>query len=150
MTATTAVDPLHPALPLWPRVGRYAFAIGVGALLGAGSAVEWLDGPLPESQRGTAHAVIALDLVLGVVSLALLPRRRRRPLAVASTVVALLSVSTASFGSALVAIVSMGTWRRRMWAVLTGGVFFTGLLVVSALELPTRPPDQAPWEVVAA
>ncbi|MDQ3312719.1 MAG: hypothetical protein M3517_11500, partial [Actinomycetota bacterium] len=77
MTATTEVDPLHPALPLWPRVGRYAFAIGVGALMGVGNAVERLDGPLPESQQGTVYAVLALDLVLGVVSLALLPLRRR-------------------------------------------------------------------------
>ncbi|MDQ3423670.1 MAG: histidine kinase dimerization/phosphoacceptor domain-containing protein, partial [Actinomycetota bacterium] len=149
MTATTEVDPLHPALPLWPRVARYAFAIGVGALMGVGNAVERLDGPLPESQQGTVYAVLALDLVLGVVSLALLPLRRRHPLAVACTVVALLSVSTASFAPALVAIVSMGTWRRRPWVVLTGGVFLTGLLVVIALDLPTRPPDEAPWEVVA-
>jgi len=149
MTAATEVDPLHPALPLWPRVGRYAFAIGVGALMGVGNAVERLDGPLPESQQGTVYAVLALDLVLGVVSLALLPLRRRHPLAVACTVVALLSVSTASFAPALVAIVSMGTWRRRPWVVLTGGVFLTGLLVVIALDLPTRPPDEAPWEVVA-
>jgi hypothetical protein len=28
-------------------------------------------------------------------------------------------------------------------------VFLTGLLVVIALDLPTRPPDEAPWEVVA-
>jgi signal transduction histidine kinase len=143
------VDPIHPALPWWPRVGRYAFAIGVGALLGVGGAVERLDG-LPESQQDTAYAVIALDLALGLVSLALLSLRRRHPLAVACTVVALLSVSTASFGPALVAIVSMGTWRRRPWAVLTGGVFLTGLLVVLALDLPTRLPDEAPWEVVAS
>ena len=110
---------------MWPRVGRYAFAIGVGALVGVGGAVERLDG-LPESQQDTAYAVVALDLVLGLVSLALLPLRRRHPLGVACTIVALLSVSSASFGSALVAIVSMGTWRRRPWAVLTGGVFLTG------------------------
>ena len=29
-----STDPLRPALSGWPRVGRYAFAIGVGALLG--------------------------------------------------------------------------------------------------------------------
>ena len=149
MTTATEVDPLHPALSLWPRAGRYAFAIGVGALVGVGNAVERLNGPLPESQQGTVYAVLALDLVLGVVSLALLPLRRRHPLAVACTIVALLSVSTASFGPALVAIVSMGTWRRRPWAALTCGVFLTGLLVVIALDLPTRPPDETPWEVVA-
>jgi signal transduction histidine kinase len=148
MTTTTEVDPLHPPLPLWPRVGRYAFAVGVGVLLGLGGAAERLDG-LPESQHGTAYVVIALDLTLGLVSLALLPLRRRHPLGVACTIVALLSVSGASFGSAMVAIVSMGTWRRRPWAVLTGGVFYTGLLVVLVLDLPTRPPDEAPWEVVA-
>lgn len=141
-------DPLHPALPLWPRVGRYAFAIGVGALIWVGAAVERLDDPLSESQQDTAYAVIALDLALGVVSLALLSLRRRRPLAVACAIVAMLSVSGASFGSALLAIVSMGTWRRRPWAVLTGSVFLTGLLVVIALDLPTRAPDEAPWEVV--
>ena len=149
MTTATEVDPLHPGLSSWPRAGRYAFAIGVGALVGVGNAVERLDGPLPESQQDTVYAVLALDLVLGLVSLALLPLRRRHPLGVACTVVALLAVSTASFGPALVAIVSMGTWRRRPWAVLTGAVFLTGLLVVIALDLPTRPPDEAPWEVVA-
>jgi len=150
MTETTKVDPLHPALSLWPRVGRYAFAIGVGALLGVGNAVERLDGPLPESQQDTVYAVLALDLVLGVVSLALLWLRRRHPLGVACVIVALLSVSAASFGAALVAIVSMGTWRRRPWALLTGGVFLTGLLLVIALDLPTRTPDEAPWQVIAS
>ena len=148
MTATTEVGPLHPALPLWPRVGRYAFAVAVGTLTVVGGAVERLDS-LPESQLDTAYAVIALDLALGLVSLALLSLRRRHPLAIACTVVALLSVSAASFGPALVAIVSMGTWRRKPWAVLTGGVFLTGLLVVIVLDLPTRAPDEAPWEVVA-
>lgn len=149
MTATTEVDPLHPALPLWPRVGRYAFAVAVGALIWVGTAVERLDDPLSESQQDMAYVVLALDLVLGVVSLALLPLRRRHPLAVACAIVAMLSVSGASFGAALLAIVSMGTWRRRPWAVLTGSVFMTGLLVVLALDLPTRAPDEAPWEVVA-
>ena len=143
-----STDPLDPVLSGWPRVGRYAFAVAVSTLTGVGGAVERLDG-LPESQLDTAYAVIALDLALGLVSLALLSLRRRHPLAVACTVVALLSVSAASFGPALVAIVSMGTWRRRPWAVLTGGVFLTGLLVVIALDLPTRPPDEAPWETVA-
>jgi signal transduction histidine kinase len=142
-------DPLHPALPVWPRVGRYLFALAVGALIGVGNAVERLDGPLPESQQGTVYAVLALELVLGVVSLALLSLRRRHPLGVACVIVALLSVSAPSFGAALVAIVSMGTWRRRPWALLTGGVFLTGLLVVIALDLPTRTPDEAPWEVIA-
>ena len=126
-------DPLHPALPVWPRVGRYAFAVAVSTLVWVGGAVERLDAPLTEAQQDTAYAVIALDLVLGLVSLALLSLRRRHPLGVACTVVALLSVSAASFGPALVAIVSMGTWRRRPWAVLTGGVFLTGLLVVIVL-----------------
>jgi signal transduction histidine kinase len=145
-----STDPLHPALSGWPRVGRYLFAIGVGALMGVGNAAERLDGPLPESQQDTVYAVLALDLVLGVVSLALLPLRRRHPLGVACVIVALLSVSVSSFGSALVAIVSMGTWRRRPWAVLNGGVYLTGLLVVIALDLPTRSPDDAPWQVVAS
>ncbi len=143
-------DPLHPALSGWPRVGRYAFALAIGVLLGGGNAGERLSGPLSESQQDTAYAVIALDLALGLVSLALLSLRRRHPLGVACVIVALLSVSVSSFGSALVAIVSMGTWRRRPWALLTGGVFFFGLLVVIALDLPTRPPDEAPWEVVAS
>lgn len=144
------MDPLHPPLSSWARAWRYLFATAVGALLGLGNAVERLDGPLPESQQGTVYAVLALDVVLGVVSLALLSLRRRHPFAVACTVVALLSVSTASFGPALVAIVSMGTWRRRPWAVLTGVVFLAGQVLVIALDLPTRPPDEAPWEVVAA
>jgi signal transduction histidine kinase len=131
-------------------VGRYAFALAIGVLLGGGNAGERLSGPLSESQQDTAYAVIALDLALGLVSLALLSLRRRHPLGVACVIVALLSVSVSSFGSALVAIVSMGTWRRRPWALLTGGVFFFGLLVVIALDLPTRPPDEAPWEVVAS
>lgn len=149
MATATDTDPLHPPLSRRARVGRYVFAVAVGTLTGVGGAVERLDG-LPESQQDTAYAVIALDLALGLVSLALLSLRRRHPLAVACTAVALLSVSGASFGAALVAIVSMGTWRRRPWALLTGGVFLTGLLVVLALDLPTRPPDEAPWEVVAS
>jgi signal transduction histidine kinase len=142
-------DPLHPALSLWPQVWRYAFAVAVGMVVWTGGAVERLNAALTDSEQATAYAVIALDLALGVVSLALLSLRRRYPLAVACAIVAMLAVSSASFGPALVAIVSMGTWRRRPWAVLTGAVFYAGLVIAIVLDPPTRPVNETLGEVIA-
>ena len=66
--------------------------------------------------------LIALDLLLGVVTLCLLPLRRRYPLAVACLTIVATTVSTASIGPATIALVSMATWRRRAWVVVAGAV----------------------------
>ena len=70
---------------------------------------------------------------LGVVALALLPLRRRRPLLVAGLTAALSSVSASAVGASTLAAVSMSTRRRWAGAAVVGvvwavaGAFYQGL-----------------------
>ena len=53
------------------------------------------------------------------MSVALLPLRRKRPFLVAMVTISLGCFSAASIGAATLAVVSMATWRRRNWVVIT-------------------------------
>ena len=89
-----------------------------------------------------------LDLLLGVMTLCLLPLRRRYPLAVACLTIVATTVSTASIGPATIALVSMATWRRRAWVVVVGAVaLVTGVAVGGVLPhgLPRYPDRAASW-----
>ncbi|MDQ0372565.1 sensor histidine kinase [Cellulomonas humilata] len=135
--------PPQPALSVWSRVWRYLVAIAVGVTAWAISAAEHTNfAPEPE---GVAVGLIALDLLLGVLTLGLLPLRRRYPLVVACLTTVATTVSTASIGPATIALVSMATWRRRAWVIVVGAV----TLVVSVLSevyyrtaFPGTPPDR--------
>ncbi|GEL99912.1 sensor histidine kinase [Cellulomonas terrae] len=123
----TTPTPPQAALSLWSRVWRYLVAaiVGVGAwgvMLAEHASFE------PELDEVTL-VLTALDLLLGIVTLCLLPLRRRYPLAVACLTIAATAVSTASIGAATIALVSMATWRRRSWVVLVGAVaLLTGIV----------------------
>src|SRR5688500_17280681 len=113
-------DQLHPPLRPWSRAWRYLLAAAAGIAAAAG----WLAEPLTVPQEETSGAALILDFGLGVAALAVLPLRRRYPLAVACLTTAASVVSVAAMGPVTLAVVSMATWRRRAWVVVTASVFF--------------------------
>lgn len=120
-------SPPQAALSRWSRVWRYlvAIAVGVGAW---GITVAERANFQPEPDE-LVFVLTLVDLVLGLMTLCLLPLRRRYPLAVACLTIAATAVSTASIGAATIALVSMATWRRRAWVVVVGVVaLVTGIL----------------------
>jgi signal transduction histidine kinase len=126
---TTDALPLPPAeLSRWSSAWRYLVAVVVGIVAWGATAATHLAGASPEvSDLG--GGLIALDLLLGVVSVCLLRLRRRYPLLVACLIIAATTVSTASSGAATIALVSVATWRRRSWVVVVGVVLLvTGMV----------------------
>jgi signal transduction histidine kinase len=131
---------LRPPLLFWSRAWRYLAAVAAGAAAWSVTAAVWLSVPMGQAQQDAAGAVLALDLALGAMALALLPLRRRRPLAVAGLTTALTTVSVAGLGPATVAIASMATWRRRNWVVVVAAVSVIGGLVAEGLFRPRFAP----------
>ncbi|AEE45457.1 sensor histidine kinase [Cellulomonas fimi] len=134
---------LHPRWRGWSRVWRYLLAAGLGFSLWtaqvAALTVPEIAGEAavtPPSEE-IVGAAILLDLVLGVVALALLPLRRRHPLAVAVATTAATAVSAIAIGASTFAIVSMATWRRGRWLVVVGAVWISTTLYSSYLHVPT-------------
>ncbi len=132
MPEPAASVPLRP----WSRVWRYLAALGVAALLWVVVAIDVLfsrDDAVPRDDMDVLTAALVLDLALGVVALALLPLRRRRPLLVAGLTAALSSVSASAVGASTLAAVSMSTRRRWSGAAVVGvvwavaGAFYQGL-----------------------
>lgn len=131
MTVTQSTT--APAVGTWSRVWRYLLAALIGAVTWAGVVAtsdlgETGGGVVIEGVRSVL--LLALDPLLGIVALALLPLRHRRPLLVAVVVTALTGVSSAAVGAALFAIVSMST-RRRWRPVVVCGVVWVAVSVVS-------------------
>lgn len=129
MLLTTPTTP-QAALSPWSRVWRYLVAatVGVGAwgvMLAEHTSFE------PDLDEVT-FVLLALDLLLGVMTLCLLPLRRRYPVAIACLTIAATSVSTASIGSATIALISMATWRRRSWVLIVGAVALLAGIVSEA------------------
>ena len=141
--------PPQAALSRWSRVWRYLVAAVVG--LGAWAVTLAEHTSFMPELSGVVVVLTALDLLLGVVTLCLLPLRRRYPVAVACLTLAATTVSTASIGPATIALVSMATWRRRSWVVVTAAVaLVTG--VVSEVYYRTAfpgPPTEG-FEVLLA
>jgi len=127
-TAQLRKAPAPPPLRPWSRIWRYLLAGGLAL-------VAWLvvvDDLLPDDLTHVpdlVNGVIVLDLFLGLCSLALLPLRRRYPVLVAATTVAMSSASAAAFGASVLAAVSMAT-RRRVRGVLVVGVFWLAATLV--------------------
>ncbi len=122
-------DQLHPPLRGWSRVWRYLVAAAVGVGAWAAASADRLSAPLTAAQQDVLGAVLFVDLVVGAGTLALLPLRRRYPLAVASLTTAASAVSVAGMGPAALAVVSMATWRRRTWVVVVAAVFLAARAV---------------------
>src|SRR5687767_6871745 len=116
----TTPTPPQAALSRWSRVWRYLVAFAVG--LGAWSVTVAERTSFTAEPDDVVAVLMLLDLVLGLVTLCLLPLRRRYPLAVACLTMTATMVSTFSAGPATIALVSMATWRRRSWVVIVGAL----------------------------
>jgi signal transduction histidine kinase len=96
-------DEYQPPLRTWGRVWRVLAVLLI-------SGVAW--GALAEDQWRSYRWWFYTDLALGVVSLALMFRRRRNPVAVAAVTAVLSAVSGSASGPATLALVSLATRRR--------------------------------------
>jgi signal transduction histidine kinase len=117
-------------------VWRYPAAAAAGALVWVVAAADLMLTPMTAAQTDVAGTVLALDAVLGVAALAVLPLRRRHPLLVACATVAVTAVSVSACGAAAVAVVSMAHRRRRDWVVVTAAVAAVAVLVFTVLYRP--------------
>ncbi|MEE6272328.1 histidine kinase [Georgenia sp. MJ206] len=115
----------QPTLRPWSRVWRYLVAAGVGLIMLLVVSVDLIpydEDPVTEASL-RAGALLFLDAALGLVALCLLPLRRRLPLLTAVLTSALSALSASAIGAATIATVSMGTWRRWLWAAAVASVW---------------------------
>ena len=119
MPSTTDLSAETP-LSRWSSTWRYLLAAVVGLFAWAVSAGENMS--LSTAPQDVLGGLVALDLLLGVMTVCLLGLRRRYPVAVACLTIVATAVSAASVGAATIAVISMATWRRRAWVVIVGVV----------------------------
>jgi signal transduction histidine kinase len=149
--------PEPPPLRPWSRIWRYLLAATGAAAIWLLIALDLLSlaeadggsfGALAPPVADRVVAVLVLDLVLGVVALALLPLRRRHPAAIACTTAALTSVSGSAAGAAALAAVSMSTWRRRRAVLATGATWAVATVAYEWFYRPSLPVP-APFTALA-
>ncbi|TWH25791.1 signal transduction histidine kinase [Isoptericola variabilis J7] len=103
---------------MWGEVWRVLVAAVFGMVMGAFVAYE-----ADMGDRLISDELWALDFLVGLLGLGLLPLRRRAPLTVALLLSAATTVSIAVVGAAVIAVVSLAT-HRRWWSVGVVGVVF--------------------------
>ncbi len=116
----------QPPLTRWSHTWRLVLVLAV-------SAVAWFE--LAQWQLENSPEWFVLDLVIGLVSLGLMTRRRRHPVAVAVVANALTAVSASAGGPATLALMSLAT-RRRWREIIPVGV----LTLVASTALETMNP----------
>lgn len=127
-------------LTWWVHTWRLLVAAAAGVVL-LGSVLD------PAVAQPVASGTYALDAVLGVVSLVLLPWHRRFPVVVPLVLQAMTAVSVMSTGAASVAPVSVGT-RRRWRLIVAAALTALGAYVVGTRTYP--PAGDSPPPVVDA
>ncbi|WP_020524860.1 sensor histidine kinase [Catelliglobosispora koreensis] len=135
-------EQLHPPLRTWSRLWRYLLAASAGVAAWIASALVMLSSPMTPAQEDVVGAALFLDFGLGVAALAMLPLRRRFPLAVACLTAVASVASATAMGPATVALVSMATWRRRAWVVAAAVVFTAGAVVSEVAYRPRLSPAE--------
>src|SRR5688572_12032362 len=89
-------EQLHPPLRPWSRVWRYLLATAAAVAAWIAAAAVWLSEPMTAAQEDVVGAALFADLGIGLATLAVLPLRRRFPLAVACVTTAASVVSAAA------------------------------------------------------
>lgn len=134
---------MPPPLDSWSKTSRYLFAAAVGAFVWIAYAVVLTaPGRVAGTQSDRIGPALLIDFVFGVAAVASLAVRRRHPLAVACLVAAASVVSVSSTGALIVAVVSMATWRRRWWVLVTGAVCAAGAIVSESVYRPRFTPAE--------
>ena len=137
----------QPALPTWSSVWRYLVAAGVGLVAWGVTTAEHLS-VSPPAAENVAGTLVVVDLVLGVMTICLLPLRRRYPLPIALLTMLATTVSAASVGAATIALVSLATWRRRSWVVVVGVVALVSGLASELFYRAAFPGRDDSWYLV--
>ncbi|WP_250446970.1 sensor histidine kinase [Actinotalea sp. C106] len=133
--------PAPPPLRPWSRVWRYLVVIAVGLITWIAVTADLMpqDDGAPDEVVGRLGAAIVLDLVLGVIGVALLPLRRRYPTTVASATAALTAFSGAAIGAAGLSAVSMSTHRRWRPVIVTGVAWLVAGVIYEGVYRPSLP-----------
>ena len=122
---------------VWGETWRLLLALVVGGIV-FGAVLVDADQP----GKPAAPEVLAfVEVVLGIVALALLPFRRRFPLPVALATAVLSSFSALSAGASLIALVSLSTHRRWRPVAVAAVASILGGLVYESL----RPSGDGVW-----
>ncbi|WP_129336979.1 sensor histidine kinase [Cellulomonas endophytica] len=130
-----------PPLGAWSRVWRYGVVALVALLVWV--LVAWdsitasgtREEP-PPGDVGPVGAALALDALLGLAAVALLPLRRRHPVLVGVLTTGATALSGSALGAAALAVVSLSTRRRWREVVPVVGVLLAATLVY---EVAFRP-----------
>lgn len=130
-----------PRLGPWSRTWRYLLAVGTGLVIWAFVASDV--GGSPVADEASAGAMVLLDLVLGLVAVALLPLRRRRPLLTAVLITALTTLSAFAVGPAMLALVSLATRRRWREVAVAVAVWVPSSAVYELLYQGSTASEQA-------
>lgn len=128
-------DVYEPPLTTWGNLWRAAAMVALSLLTCLT--------PLPAAWRQN-HWLAVLDLLLGATAYVLVWFRRRKPMAVATTITLFGLLSSTAAGPGVLAAVSLAT-RRRWWQLVTIGVLNLGVTIAYGLIVPT--PDNGPWWV---
>jgi signal transduction histidine kinase len=103
---------------VWGEVWRIlvAAAFGLGVLAAVAYEVDMGERVIPDH-------LWALDALVGLLGLGLLPLRRKAPLAIALLLSAATALSVTVAGAAVIALISLAT-HRRWWRIVVVGVVF--------------------------
>ena len=118
---------------VWPRTGRTTW---LGTLVAVAYGGLWLT--VGRAEWGLTGSLFWLDLALGIVSLAAIQLRRRRPLAVTVLTALATAVSASAIGPWAIAQVSLATRRRWREILPTAGLaILTGQALWAVLPVQT-------------
>ncbi|MBM7773895.1 signal transduction histidine kinase [Actinokineospora baliensis] len=127
------------------RAWRYLLAVGIGAAAWCAMAAVLVSESMTAAEEDAVGAILAVDALVGLVALTLLPLRRRYPLVIACVTSAACAVSAVGLGPMVVAVASMATRRRAVWVGSAAAVFVAGMV---ASDLLWRKPEGGAAEVV--
>ncbi|MFE5307032.1 sensor histidine kinase [Isoptericola sp. NPDC056605] len=137
--------PTAPARPsrarrVWGETWRVLVALLAGLTVMV--LVAW---EVDTGQREMTDGQWALDFVVGLVGLALLPLRRRAPLTIALVLSAAATVSSLVVGAETIAVISLATTRRWWKVAVVGVVFVAAGRVHSSLHPYVTPESYDRW-----
>lgn len=118
------------------RLWYYPVVIIVGMVLWSivwGMHVEMIPDGAGNNVIGRTGALIILDILLGLISISVLPLRHRAPLTIAITTVAMLTLSASAIGAAVLAVVHTAVVGTRFGLLILGAVWMFALLGNEAL-----------------
>jgi signal transduction histidine kinase len=122
---------------VWGETWRLLLALLVGGIVFGAVLVDAQQPGKPEAPEALAF----VEVLLGIVALALLPFRRRFPLPVALATAVLSAFSALSAGASLIALVSLATHRRWRPVAVAAVASILGGLVYESL----RPSGDGVW-----